>query len=107
MVDTLGLARRRRKYLRGIKKYGSGRISQVLERAGKGYRVEVTRKLLKKMAERCPQSKVSQDDFRALMMLYYAKMFVVEPTLVDGGIDSFLDKILDEKMPRSTVDGTI
>ena len=59
------------------------------------------------MAERCPQSKVSQDDFRALMMLYYAKMFVVEPTLVDGGIDSFLDKILDEKLPRSTVDGTI
>lgn len=34
-------------------------------------------------------------------------MFVVEPTLVDGGIDSFLDKILDEKLPRSTVDGTI
>ena len=90
-----------------LKKYGSGRISQVLERAGKGYRVEVTRKLLKKMAERCPQSKVSQDDFRALMMLYYAKMFVVEPTLVEGGIDSFLDKILDEKLPRGNVDGTL
>lgn len=91
-----------------LKNYGSGCISQVLERAGKGYRVEVTRKLLKKMAERCPQSKVLQDDFRAFMMLYYAKMFVVEPTLVDGGIDSFLDKILDEKLlPRSTVDGTI
>ena len=59
------------------------------------------------MAERGPQSKVSQGDFRALMMLYYAKMFVVEPTLVEGGIDSFLDKILDEKLPRSTVDGTI
>lgn len=83
-----------------LKKYGSGRISQVLERAGKGYRVEVTRNLLKKMSERCPQSNVSQNDFRALMMLYYAKNFVVEPTLVDGGIDSFLDKILDEKMPR-------
>ncbi len=90
-----------------LKKYGSGRISQVLERAGKGYRVEVIRKLLKKMAERCPQSNVSQDDFRALMMLYYAKMFVVEPTLVEGGVDSFLDKILDAKLPRSTVDGTI
>lgn len=90
-----------------LKKYGSGRISQVLERAGKGYRVDVTRKLLKKMAERCTQSKVSQDDFRALMMLYYAKTFVVEPTLVDGGIDAFLDKILDEKMPGSNTDGTI
>ena len=90
-----------------LKKYGSGRISQVLERAGKGYRVEVTRILLKKMAERCPQGKVSQDDFRALMMLYYAKTFVVEPTLVDGGIDSFLDKILDEKMPGRNTNGTV
>ena len=53
--------------------------------------------LLKKMAERCSVGKVSQDEFRAFMMLYYAKMFVVEPTLVDGGIDVFLDKILDEK----------
>ena len=90
-----------------LKKYGSGRISQVLERAGKGYRIDVTRKLLKKMSERTTQSKVSQDDFRALMMLYYAKMFVVEPTLVDGGIDSFLDKILDAKMPRSESDGVV
>lgn len=86
-------------------KYGSGRISQVLERAGKGYRIDVTRQLLKKMAERAGQSKVSQDDFRAMMMLYYAKMFVVEPTLVDGGIESFLDKILDAKMPRSETNG--
>ena len=83
-----------------LKKYGSGRISQVLERAGKGYRVEVTRALLKQMAERCPQETVSQNDFRALMMLYYAKMFVVEPTLVDGGINSFVNNILDAKMPR-------
>ena len=83
-----------------LKKYGSGRISQVLERAGKGYRVEVTRQLLKKMAERCSQSNVSQDDFRALMMLYYAKMFLIEPTLVDGGINTFLDKLLDERLPR-------
>jgi hypothetical protein len=43
----------------------------------------------------------------ALMMLYYAKMFVVEPTLVDGGIDAFLDKILDAKMPRSESDGVV
>ena len=44
---------------------------------------------LKKIAERAPESKNLQDDFMALMMLYYAKMFVVEPTLVSGGIDSF------------------
>ena len=90
-----------------LKKYGSGRISQVLERAGKGYRIEITRQLLKKMSERSVQNKVSQDDFRALMMLYYAKMFVVEPTLVEGGVDSFLDKLLDAKLPRSTVHGTV
>jgi hypothetical protein len=41
------------------------------------------------------------------MMLYYAKMFVVEPTLIDGGVDAFLDKILDEKMPKGVVDGTV
>lgn len=90
-----------------LKKYGSGRISQVLERAGKGYRVEVTRKFLKKMSDRCIQGKISQDDFRALMMLYYAKMFVVEPTLVDGGIDMFLDKLLDERSPRGNANETI
>lgn len=90
-----------------LKKYGSGRISQVLERAGKGYRVEVTRQLLKKMSQRTSKGKVSQDDFRALMMLYYAKMFVVEPTLVEGGIDAFLDKIIDAKMPRSESNGVV
>lgn len=90
-----------------LKKYGSGRISQVLERAGKGYREDVLRVLLKKMAERTPNSKISQEDFRALMMIYYAKMFVVEPTLVKGGIDSFVDKIIDEKIPRSEEDESI
>ena len=90
-----------------LKKYGSGRISHVLERAGKGYRVDIIRMLLKKMAERCSENKVSQDEFRAFMMLYYAKMFVVEPTLIDGGVDAFLDKILDEKMPKGVVDGTV
>lgn len=90
-----------------LKNYGSGCISQVLERAGKGYRVDVIRKLLKETAERRLYSKNLQNDFMALMSLYYAKTFVVEPTLVDGGIDAFLDKILDEKLPRSNMDGTI
>lgn len=91
-----------------LKKYGSGRISQVLERAGKGYRVDVIRTFLKQMAERCPgDSKVSQNDFRALMMLYYAKMFVIEPSLTVGGIEAFADKLLDEKFPRSDVNETI
>ena len=90
-----------------LKKYGSGCISQILERGGKGYRVEITRALLKTMAEKCPQGKVSQDDFRALMMLYYAKSFVVEPTLVDGGIDAFLETMLDEKLPRRNTYGTV
>ena len=83
-----------------LKKYGSGRISQVLERAGKGYRVEVIRNLLKKAAERCGHGNISQNDFRAIMMLYYAKTFVVEPTLVEGGTEAFLDNVLDERMPR-------
>ena len=62
---------------------------------------------LKKIAERAPESKNLQDDFMALMMLYYAKMFVVEPTLVSGGIDSFVDKILDEKMPRGEANESV
>lgn len=90
-----------------LEKFGSGCISQLLERAGKGYRLDITRVLLKKIAERAPESKNLQDDFMALMMLYYAKMFVVEPTLVSGGIDSFVDKILDEKMPRGEADDSI
>lgn len=90
-----------------LKNYGSGCISQVLERAGKGYRVDIIRTLLKKTAERRLYSKNLQNEFMALMMLYYAKTFVIEPTLVDGGIDAFLDRILDEKWPRGNVDGTI
>jgi hypothetical protein len=63
--------------------------------------------MFKKMAER-NDGKVNQTKiFTPIMKLYYAKMFVVEPTLVEGGIDSFLDKILDEKLPRGNVDGTI
>lgn len=90
-----------------LKNYGSGCISQVLERAGKGYRVDIIRTLLKKTAERRLYSKNLQNEFMALMMLYYAKTFVIEPTLVDGGIDAFLDRILDGKLPRGNVDGTI
>ena len=90
-----------------LEKFGSGCISQLLERAGKGYRLDITRVLLKKIAERAPESKNLQDDFMALMMLYYAKMFVVEPTLVSGGIDSFVDKILDEKMPRGKANESV
>lgn len=90
-----------------LKKYGPGCFSQILERAGKGYRVEIIRKMFKKMAER-NDGKVNQTKiFTPIMKLYYAKMFVVEPTLVDGGIDSFLDKILDEKLPRRNTDETI
>ena len=84
-----------------LKKFGSGRISQLLERAGKGYRTDVTRPLLKAISEKSGDTKVSQNDFRALMMLYYAKMFVIEPTLMDGGIDSFIEKLLETTEERN------
>lgn len=90
-----------------LNKFGSGCISQILERAGKGYRVDITRPLFKTLYDRCETGKILQETFSAVMMLYYAKMFVVEPTLVKGGIDSFVDKIIDEKIPRSKEDGSI
>lgn len=86
-----------------LNKFGSGCISQILERAGKGYRVDITRNLFKKMAERCEQDKLPQKTFTATMMLNYAKGFTVEPTLVNGGTDTYLDDLLDEKLERRTL----
>ena len=74
-----------------------------MERAGKGYRVDITRMLFKKMAERCEQDKLPQKTFTAIMMLNYAKGFSVEPTLVTGGINSYLDGLLDEKLERRSL----
>ena len=88
-----------------LNKFGSGCISQILERAGKGYRVDITRTLFKKMAERCEQDKLPQKTFTAIMMLNYAKGFTVEPTLVNGGTDAYLDGLLDEKLERRISSG--
>lgn len=88
-----------------LRKYGSGCISQILERAGIGYRIDITREMFRIASERY-ENKVPQKDFTALMMLYYAKMFVVEPTLMIGGVEKFLNQLIDESAGRSNLNGT-
>lgn len=83
-----------------LKYYGSGQISQILERSGLGYRTDVTRVLLKRIPERLGLTKSSQADFRSLMMLYYAKTYMVEPTLVVGGVECFVDDLIEEKYKK-------
>jgi hypothetical protein len=64
-------------------------IAQFVERAGSGYRVDLWRSL----ASRFPRDKVSQDQFRRLMKLNTALLVSVEPSLSEGGLDGYVDRL--------------
>ena len=87
-----------------LSKFGSGCISQLLERSGKGYRIDITRPFFKKLAA-LNTEKISQSDFMAIMMLNYARMFSIEPTLVENGIDSYFNSLFDAIKERNISNG--
>ena len=68
-------------------------ILQLVDRCGRqGYRVELYREIMKYKS----LYKVSGDKFRNLLILNNAKVKVVDPYLVNGGIEEYVKKLIGE-----------
>lgn len=69
----------------------SDTLAQLVERSGKnGYRVELYRIIMKKKTE----ENVNTSEFRKLMVLNSARVKVINPYLVDGGVDIYVDDLI-------------
>jgi hypothetical protein len=67
-------------------------IVSLVERSGDhGYRTELYRKIMAVSAKKM----LTQEQFRALMVLNTARLAVVEPELMDGGIDAYVEEIVE------------
>lgn len=61
-------------------------VVQLIERPGRGgFRVDLSRALFMERS----RHGVKQDDFRAMMKLNTARLIVIAPELVDGGVDGY------------------
>lgn len=68
-------------------------ILQLVDRSGRqGYRVELYREIMKYKAE----NKVSGEKFRNVLVLNSAKVKVIDPYLVNGGIKEYVKRIYGE-----------
>ncbi len=68
-------------------------ILQLVDRSGKkGYRVELYREIMKYKT----QKKVNGDTFRDVLVLNNAKVKVIDPYLVNGGIEKYVDNLFGE-----------
>ncbi len=68
-------------------------ILQLVDRSGRqGYRVELYREIMNYKS----QHKVNGDNFRNVLMLNNAKVKVIDPYLVNGGIEEYVKKLFGE-----------
>ena len=68
-------------------------ILQLVDRSGRqGYRVELYREIMKYKAD----NKVSGEKFRNVLVLNSAKVKVIDPYLVNGGIEEYVKKLYGE-----------
>ncbi len=68
-------------------------ILQLVDRSGRqGYRVELYREIMKYKAD----NKVSGEKFRNVLVLNSAKVKVIDPYLVSGGIEEYVKKLYGE-----------
>ena len=68
-------------------------ILQLVDRSGRqGYRVELYREIMKCKS----QNKVSGDKFRNVLVLNNARVKVIDPYLVNGGIEGYVTKLFGE-----------
>lgn len=68
-------------------------ILQIVDRAGPGgYRVEVTRELMRRYADQA-QSDASGLLLRRLMVLHVARVRLMEPALCEGGVAGYIDSL--------------
>ncbi len=70
----------------------SDTLAQLVERSGKnGYRIDLYRCIMKKKTE----NQINTEDFRRLMVLNSARVKVLNPYLVNGGINSYVDSLIN------------
>lgn len=68
-------------------------IAQLVERSGiNGYKVELYRNIIKQKKEK----NVNPLEFRKLLVLNSARAKVINPYLVDGGVENYVDSLISE-----------
>ncbi len=93
--------------LKTLEKFTTDTIAQLVERPGPyGYRREFTRELMKQIAQKNVQSR-HKDFFRRAMKLNTARTKVVEPALYPGGIESYVEELInyfdyEHAIPKNT-----
>ena len=75
-------------------------ISQLVERVGKGYRLDCLREIMRQYSE-LPDVLRSSDSFKHLMRLNTAKAQLVEPELVEGGVAEYAHSLIQESICRN------
>lgn len=71
----------------------SDTLAQLVERSGKnGYRLELYREIMKKKTI----ENINTQEFRKLMVLNSARIKVINPYLVNGGIEEYVDKLIKD-----------
>lgn len=69
----------------------SDTIAQLVERVGdSGYRVELYRKIM----EQKSLESISQDEFRKLLVLNSARVKIVNPFLMNGGVEEYVQNLI-------------
>lgn len=81
--------------LKILEVHNSDTFVQLVERTGKyGYRVELYKEILYK---RC-MYEINADVFRRIMVLNTMRVKVVDPYLVDGGIEAYVDELYKDAL---------
>ena len=71
----------------------SDTLAQLVERSGKdGYRIELYREIMKRKVE----EKVNTQEFRRLMVLNSARVKIINPYLINGGISQYVDNLIKD-----------
>ena len=77
-----------------IKDNSTDEILQLVDRVGKGgYRVNLYRAMMKKYSTVPQKERTELKIFRKVMVLNTARVQVVEPELVDGGVNQYIDDL--------------
>lgn len=70
----------------------SDTLAQLVERSGRnGYRIELYRTIMKKKTD----NKINTVEFRKLMVLNSARVKVINPYLVNGGIEEYVENLIN------------
>lgn len=96
-----------------LRLFTTDEIAQLVERSGPyGYRVDVTREIMNQLGS-LETEKIGRDLFRKIMKLNTARVKIIEPALVDGGVKKYVADLInyfeytDGERQNETKDGYI